>query len=53
VALFKSDIITNLSDIHQYAVTPDGQRFLINVTTREAATAPITLLVNWARALDR
>src|SRR5205823_3575782 len=32
---------------HQYAVTPDGQRFLINVTTEEATASPITLILNW------
>ncbi len=32
---------------HQYAVAPDGQRFLINVTTEEAVTSPITLILHW------
>jgi hypothetical protein len=31
-----------------YAVTADGQRFLVNRSTDEVATAaPITLVVNW------
>jgi Tol biopolymer transport system component len=30
----------------QYDVAPDG-RFLINVTTEDAPTSPITLLLNW------
>ena len=30
----------------QYAVAPDG-RFLINVTTGDATSSPITLLLNW------
>ena len=33
--------------IEQYAVSRDGQRFLINVTTERASTAPITLILNW------
>ena len=36
---------------HQYDVTPDGQRFLINVTTEEASAAPITVVLNWQAAL--
>jgi Tol biopolymer transport system component len=32
---------------HQYAVGPDGQRFLINVETQEGSPAPITVLLNW------
>jgi hypothetical protein len=32
---------------HQYAVTADGQRFLLNSVAEGAATAPITIVVNW------
>jgi Tol biopolymer transport system component len=35
-----------------YDVTPDGQRFLMNTLVEEAASAPITLVVNWP-ALSR
>jgi hypothetical protein len=31
----------------QYAVSHDGQHFLINSLTDEAATSPITLVRNW------
>ena len=31
-----------------YAMTADGQRFLMDVRVGEATTSPITLLVNWA-----
>lgn len=33
-------------DRQQYDVAPNG-RFLINVTTEDATTAPVTLLLNW------
>ena len=33
---------------HQYAVRPDGQRFLINQLTEGAAATPITVVLNWA-----
>ncbi len=32
---------------HQYDVSPDGQRFLINTEIREAAPAVVTVIVNW------
>jgi hypothetical protein len=31
----------------QYAVSSDGQRFLFNSLTDEAATSPISLVLNW------
>jgi len=31
----------------QYAVTADGQRFLMNVLVEEANASPITLILNW------
>jgi Tol biopolymer transport system component len=37
---------------HEYVVAPDGQRFLIN-TAESAATAPITVVLNWAAAMKK
>jgi len=37
----------------QYAVTPDGQHFLINVTTDEAIAPPITIVQNWTAGLKK
>jgi len=31
----------------QYAVSRDGQRFLMNTITEEAGASPITLILNW------
>jgi len=31
----------------QYAAAPDGQRFLINMPLEDAATPPITVVMNW------
>jgi len=31
----------------QYAVSSDGQRFLVNVSADEGAASPITLIYNW------
>jgi len=33
----------------QFAVTADGQRFLLNTLSDEANLSPITVVVNWAR----
>ena len=48
VALFqsRSTLGGNTGARAQYAVAPDG-RFLINVTTGDATSSPITLLLNW------
>jgi hypothetical protein len=47
VSLFATRVIPPPnSGKHQYAVSPDEQRFLINIAI-ESATAPITLLLNW------
>jgi hypothetical protein len=36
------------SGSHEYAVSPDGQRFLVNTLIGdEAVTSPITLVLNW------
>jgi serine/threonine protein kinase len=35
-----------VNDKWQYAVSPNGQRFLVNLAT-EGATSPITLILNW------
>ena len=32
---------------HNYVVTGDGQRFLINSTLADARQEPITVVVNW------
>jgi hypothetical protein len=34
-----------------YDISPDGQRFLVNTVAEEAASAPITLVVNWPALL--
>jgi serine/threonine protein kinase/Tol biopolymer transport system component len=37
----------------QYAVAPDGRRFLLNTTAADNATSPITIVLNWDVALKR
>lgn len=39
--------------VYRYAVSADGQRFLINSPVDEANISPITVIVNWTAALRR
>ena len=32
---------------NHYVVTPDGQRFLVNISAEDENSAPITVVVNW------
>ena len=36
---------------HQYDITADGQRFLLNVDLSEVTAAPITVVLNWQKAV--
>jgi hypothetical protein len=36
-----------------YAVTADGQRFLVNAAIDESRTPPITVITNWTAELTR
>ena len=47
VPLFQTRIVAPTLILHQYAVTPDGQKFLVNSLPREDAAAPLTVLTNW------
>ena len=37
----------------QYAVTPDGNRFLVNITSDETTGSPVTVVLNWLSGLRR
>lgn len=34
-------------------VTRDGQRFLLNLSTEEAASSPLTVVLNWTATLKK
>jgi hypothetical protein len=55
VALFETHIGGAVQGFNkqQYAVSSDGQRFLLNVRPDEASTAPITVLINWTAGLKK
>ena len=39
--------------VRQYDVTPDGQRFLLNQHVADSTDAPITVVVNWPKLLEK
>jgi hypothetical protein len=49
--LFRAPINTATTRNH-YAVTSDGQRFLINVEDQNSYLAPVTVMVNWNEGLN-
>jgi len=50
--LFNTGITTGFVDRrNQYVVTPDGQRFLVNISAEDENSAPITVVLNWDAAL--
>jgi serine/threonine protein kinase/Tol biopolymer transport system component len=55
VALFQTRIVGGSQgrERQQYAVAPDGQRFLINITADESTASPITIVTNWTAGLKK
>ena len=52
--LFKTDVITSGAGFDQYAVSPDGNRFLIATTRRETnSNEALTVILNWTEALKK
>ena len=46
--------VSGLTDVRtHYAVSADGQRFLVNTTTEDRTPSPIVVVVNWSKALGR
>jgi len=36
-----------------YAVTKDGQRFLVNARPQQSSVAPLTVVLNWTAAIQK
>jgi len=51
-ALFDTGLVVEPT-LDQYAVTPNGQRFLLLKPVAGAAPTPITVVVNWATSLQK
>ena len=52
VALFSTGLASRGAPKHQYAVAPDGQRFLMVVSADETIASPITIVQNWLAGLQ-
>jgi eukaryotic-like serine/threonine-protein kinase len=56
-ALFRADILGGEGGgpaiAWRYAVSKDGQRFLINTAAEQAASVPVTVLTNWPAELKK
>jgi len=52
VALFVVRLTSRGAPKHQYAVAPDGQRFLMVVSADETIASPITIVQNWLAGLQ-
>jgi eukaryotic-like serine/threonine-protein kinase len=53
VSLFEFRAGTIVSTFAPYAVTADGQRFLINTVVETEPNAPLTVVVNWPAGVKR
>jgi dipeptidyl aminopeptidase/acylaminoacyl peptidase len=51
--LFRTRLTARDQPKQQYAVAPDGERFLMNVIAEEANVPPITIVQNWTAGLKR
>jgi serine/threonine protein kinase/Tol biopolymer transport system component len=47
VPLFPTRVGDPLEERQQYSVSPDGQRFLMNIVSEEAAISPVTVILNY------
>jgi hypothetical protein len=50
-ALFQARPVLGLGA--PFAVSPDGQRFLINALPEQTEAAPITVVLNWTTGLQK
>jgi serine/threonine protein kinase len=50
VMLFQTPLIAPVLDVDEYAVSADGQRFLV-IKHAQSATTPITVVLDWAKLL--
>jgi hypothetical protein len=45
--------LNRFSILHEYDVTPDGQRFLVGTLIVESKATPPTVILNWAADLKK
>ena len=47
------EVAIKVLPVAPYAVTADGQRFLLNTLVDESGAAPVTVVVNWTAKLKQ
>ena len=52
-ALFKSRLLVQFANFHEFDATPDGQRFLIGTRMGEPTAPPPTVILNWTALLKK
>ena len=52
-ALFRTGATAANFFRHYYAVTKDGQRFLVNAPAQQGGGAKLTVVVNWTAAIPK
>jgi eukaryotic-like serine/threonine-protein kinase len=52
-ALFQTRVIGLCDELNHYAVSKDGQRFLVNTVVEESTSNPLTVVLNWTAELRR
>ena len=43
----------SITDLFDYDVTRDGQRFLINTQVKQGESAPMSIVLNWTARLNK
>jgi len=51
--LFQTRVDREPFSRYHYAVSADGQRFLLNSPVEDAASSPINVVINWTADLKR
>jgi Tol biopolymer transport system component len=51
--LFKTRMLMWIGNVHEYDVSPDGQRFLIGTLQGDAKAPPPTVILNWLELLKK
>lgn len=52
-ALFKTRMLSSFGGVHEFDVSPDGQRFLIGTLIGESKAAAPTVILNWTALLKK
>ncbi len=52
-ALFKTRLFGQQSILHEFDVTPDGQRFIVGTLIGEPKAPPPTVILNWTTELNK